>query len=336
MKAALLYAPGDLRIEEVPDPQPGPGEVLIRIRACGVCPSDVRAFTGERGGKAYPRFLGHEWAGEILALGPEVEGWKVGDRVVPEWRTICGYCYYCRRGIFNYCTRVRGIRGGFCELGVAPAPNLRLIPENLSFEEAAFSEPLACCINGSEALNLRLGDDVVVIGCGPIGLKHIQLARAQGAIVIACDLIPERRQKALELGAHFALDPQGEDPINRVKDLTEGRGANAVLIAIGNPQAIQMGIEMAGINARINLFAGTYPPAEIPLDPNKVHYRQLFITGTHDYTPHHFSTAVKLLQHQIVKVNPLISHRFSLEETEQAFNLSRERKGLKAMVLMEG
>ncbi|HEX2516324.1 MAG TPA: alcohol dehydrogenase catalytic domain-containing protein, partial [Chloroflexota bacterium] len=167
MKAARLYGPRDLRVETIPDPRPGPGEALIHIHACGVCPSDLRSYLGSRPGGASgagPRTPGHEWAGEIVSLGDETEGapaegappegeprLQVGDRVVADPRNVCGRCYQCRRGVFNYCERLqRIVRGGFAEYGVSPLSQLRRLPDHVSYEEASFCEPLACVVNGNE------------------------------------------------------------------------------------------------------------------------------------------------------------------------------------------
>jgi L-iditol 2-dehydrogenase len=352
MKAARLYGIRDLRVEEIADPTPGPGQALIRIHACGVCPSDIRSYLGTRSGStssgpALPRTPGHEWAGVVVALGPAEEPAdapggappsappiQVGDRVVADWRYVCGRCYQCRRGVFNYCERLqRVVRGGFAEYGVAPLSQLRRIPDHVSFEEASFCEPLACVINGNEMTPIRLGDDVVIVGAGPIGLMHLQLALRRGARVIVSDPLPARLEVARELGAHDVVDASSADPVARVKELTDGRGADAVIVAVGAPEPIRQGLEMAAINGRVNLFAGTYPPIELPLDPNLVHYRQLLVTGSHDFTPHHFSTALKLIQFGIVRVAPLISHRFPLEAVRDAFELAASRGGLKSMVL---
>jgi L-iditol 2-dehydrogenase len=270
-----------------------------------------------------------------VALGAGVTSLRVGDRVVPDWRIVCGRCYYCRKGIFNYCTDLKTIRGGFCEYGVAPATNVRVIPPEVSYEEACFSEPLACCINGNSATHITLGDDVVIVGCGPIGLKHLQLALRQGGRVIVSDPLAYRRAKARELGAHNLIDPAEGDPVEQVKTLTEGRGADVVIVAVGHPRAIEQGIDMAGINGRVNLFAGTYPPAELPMDPNLVHYKQAILTGSHDFTPHHFTMALKLIQYGIVRVAPLISDTYPLERIVDAFEQTASQRGLKSMVRID-
>jgi L-iditol 2-dehydrogenase len=336
MKAARLYGVRDLRVEAVPDPEPGPGEALIRIRACGVCPSDLRSYLGASAGHlTLPRTPGHEWTGVVLALG---EGTgestiKVGDRVVADWRYVCGQCYQCRRGVFNYCENLqRGVRGGFAETGVAPLSQLRAIPDNVSFEAASFTEPLACIVQAHSYTQIGLGDDVVIVGAGPIGLLHLQVAIHRGARVIVSDPIAGRLEKARELGAHDVIDATATDPVERVKALTEGRGANAVIVAVGAPEPIRQGLAMAAINGWVNLFAGTYPPTDIPTDPNLIHYRQLRVTGSHDFTPHHFTTALRLIQFGVVDVEALISHRFELDDVREAFETTAGRRGLKSMV----
>ncbi|MGH2460817.1 MAG: zinc-dependent alcohol dehydrogenase, partial [Chloroflexota bacterium] len=239
MKAARLYGIRDLRVEEVASPDPGPGEAMIRIHSCGVCPSDLRSYLGARsssGPTSLPRTPGHEWAGVVVALGEPVDAGQpaptiqVGDRVVADWRYVCGQCYQCRRGVFNYCENLRrGVRGGFAEYGVAPLSQLRIIPDHVSFEEASFCEPLACILNAHGYTQISVGNDVVIVGAGPIGLLHLQLARDRGARVIVSDPIASRLEKARELGAHDLIDASAIDPVARVRELTEGRGADAVI-----------------------------------------------------------------------------------------------------------
>ncbi len=353
MKAARLYGVRDLRVEEIDAPKPGPGEALIRIHACGVCPSDLRAYTGSRsggpGGPGLPRTPGHEWAGVIEALGDVVsdEGapsihvddphreppLAVGDRVVADWRFVCGRCYQCRRGVFNYCENLRrGVRGGFAEYGIAPISQLRRLPDSVTFEEASFCEPLACILNAHAGTRIDVGDDVAIVGTGPIGLLHLQMALRRGARVIVSDPIAARLVTAKELGAHDVIDASASDPVERVKELTRGRGADAVIVAVGAPDPIRQGLQMGAINGRVQLFAGTYPPVDLPTDPNLIHYRQLVVTGSHDFTPHHFTTALKLIQYGIIRVTPLISHRFDLDDVREAFETTANRRGLKSMV----
>ncbi|MBT3266724.1 alcohol dehydrogenase catalytic domain-containing protein [Candidatus Poribacteria bacterium] len=334
MRAAQLYGVRDLRIEELDDPAAADDNVLIDITACGVCPSDVRWYTGGRTGGEYPRRLGHEWVGRVLDAGADVEGFAVGDRVVADWRVVCGECYNCRRGVFNYCSNMGrgGVRGGFCERGTVIPSNLRVIPGTVSDEEACFTEPLACCINGARKSDIRTGDDVVVVGAGPIGLLHTQLAKHHGARVIVCDRIEGRLHKALEVGADDAIRIDEQNPVDAVMEMTDGRGANVIVVAVGVTAAAETALEMAGINATVNLFAGFYPSDPIALDPNLIHYKQINLTGSHDFTPHDFTSALKLIDHGIVDVETLISHRLPLEETAAGFETVDRREGLKVVI----
>ncbi len=335
-KAAVLYAPRDVRVEDMDVRQPSSDQALIKIKACGVCPTDVRSYTGMRKG-SYPRTLGHEWVGEILETGSDFSGFNMGDRVVPDWRVVCGKCYYCRRGIFNYCqdTHNENVSGGFREYGVSIASNLRIITDNVSYEEASFTEPLACCINGNRNTNISTGDDVLIIGSGPIGMLHTQLAKHNGARVIISDPIESRLEMAKELGADDTINPSKEDTIERVKELTEGRGANAVIVAVGTTETARLGIEAAAICGSVNFFAGTYPQGEIALDPNVIHYKQIVLTGSHDFTPHDFTIALKLIEYGIVKVKPILSHVISLDDVASAFETVANREGLKVVVKMD-
>lgn len=333
MRAAVLHAPGKLRAQGVPRPTLADDQVLIRIQNCGVCPSDVRWYTGEREGGTYPRMLGHEWCGVIEKVGKHVQGFAEGDRVVPDWRVVCGECYHCRRGVANYCENLKPnkVRGGYAEYGVAPPTNLRKLPAPVTFAEACFTEPLACVINGNRMCRLKPGDDVVVLGCGQIGLMHIQLAKHQGARVIAGDPIRKRLPDARNFGADDLIMPD-DDPVEKVMTLTDGRGANCVIVAVGNAKAMESALQMAGVLATVNFFAGTYPPTTLTLDPNDIHYKQLFVTGSHDYTPHDFTTALKLIALRTVKVNELISTVLPLDRIEEAFNMVAQRQGLKLMI----
>jgi L-iditol 2-dehydrogenase len=340
MRAARLYGVGDLRVDEVERPKiAAEDEVLIRIQACGICPSDLRAYTGLRPAhRSTPYTPGHEWTGEIVTLGEVVQGFAVGDRVVPSWRVVCGECHYCRRGRHNYCEHLsRGrVRGGFAEYGVAPAKAILKIPDSVSYMEASFCEPLACCINGSLDSDIRFGADVVVIGAGPIGLTHLQLAKRSGARVMVSDLIAERLEKARELGADHTIQASRGDPVEQVKALTGGRGADVVIVAVGAPLALRQALDMAGLCSTVNFFAGTYPPMTLDLDPNLIHYKQIRLTGSHDFTPHHFETALRFIEIGAVQVTPMISHQPTLAQVKEGFDVVAARQGLKVVVTMKG
>ena len=338
MWAARLYGVGELEVEQVAQPAiSADDEVLIRIHACGICPSDIRTFTGLRASsRPGPYTPGHEWAGVVLDSGDAVEGFAVGDRVVPSWRLVCGTCRYCIRGKHNFCENLaRGrVRGGFAEYGVAAAGALLKVPEGVSFQEACFCEPVACCINGNQDSDIHFGDDVVIVGAGPIGLLHVQLAKHAGARVYASDLIPTRLQKAIELGADGTIDASAEDPVARVQELTGGYGADVVIAAVGAPPALRQALEMVGNCGTVNYFAGTYPPATLEIDPNLIHYKQIRLTGSHDYTPRHFEIALRFIEMGTVRVVPLISHELPLARTKEGFEVVAGRSGLKVVVTM--
>jgi L-iditol 2-dehydrogenase len=336
MKAARLHGIGDLRVERVERPViMADDEVLIRIHACGICPSDIRPYTGIRSSSRDGAYTpGHEWAGEVLAVGAGVKDFSPGDRVVPSWRVVCGVCHYCKRGAHNRCENLaRGrVRGGFAEYGVAPAVSLLKIPDSVSFAEASFCEPVACCVNGSLESDIAFGDNAVIVGAGPIGLIHLQLAKHSGARVIVSDLIPERLEKARGLGADATILASAEDPVERVKALTGGYGADVIIACVGAPPALHQALDMADYGATINFFAGTYPPTILEIDPNFIHYRQVRLTGSHDFTPYHFETALRFIETGTVKVQPLISHDLPLDQVKRGFDVVAGREGLKVMI----
>ena len=332
----MLYGFKDLRIEEVEKPQVNHNEILFKVMACGICPSDVRGWN--RNQKLdHPRIPGHESAGEVIEIGEKVDGLEIGDRIVRDWRDTCGVCYYCRKGLYNFCLEAEtssrhGFQGGFCEYSKVRDPVYRKIPDNVSYEEAAFTEPLACCINGIHQSNIEIGDDVAIIGCGPIGLQLLQLSKARGARLIAVDLMEERLLIAKKLGAHDVINAKEQNTIQAVQDLTDGRGVNASIVAVGGAIPIKNGLDILDLDGTLNIFAGTYPKAEIPLDPNPPHYKHLKITGSHDFTPHDFTTALKLIEKGIVDVKSLISHRLPLSDTQKGFDIVSKQEGLKIII----
>jgi len=334
LKAALLYGPGDFRIEEIPKHHVEGDEVLIRVKACGVCPGDLRPYLGIKSlwPPKYPLLLGHEVAGVVEEVGESVKWVNVGDRVAVDMIIRCGKCHYCLIGKDNLCERRGAFIGGFAEYTKAPERNVFKIPSSLSFEEATLAEPLACCINSIEKLDVHYGDNVVIIGAGPLGLLHLQLLKLKGANVIVSEILDERLKVAEKLGADALINPSEVDAEAKVKELTEGRGADGVVVAVGNKKAIEQGIRMAGKLARVVLFGAIWPPTEISLDPNLLHYKEIILTGVHGRTLKQFYTAVKLLSTKKVIVKPLITHVYPLESIREAFEAAARRLGLKVVV----
>ncbi len=336
MTRALLTGPRSFRIEQHPAPDMGPGEVLIAIHTCGVCPSDVRLYSGTRAGTTYPRTVGHEWVGEVIGVGSDVTRFAVGDRVAAFVQRVCGMCRNCQRGLFNMClNRLPAIQGGFQTIGVAVPEALELIPDGVPYHSAAFTEPLACCLNGISRTPISLGDTVVIMGVGPIGQMLAQLARLRGARVIAVDLIAERLELARELGASAGLNAADPDLVAQIQSMTGGLGAEAVIVAVGAPAAEKQALDLAAPGGCVNYFAGTYPSTTIGVDPNVIHYKQLWVTGSFHFTPGGFRTALGLIARGEVQVEPLISHRLGLSEIASGFDMVIDQAGMKVIVEME-
>jgi L-iditol 2-dehydrogenase len=338
VKAALLYGPGDLRVEEVPEPSARAGEAVIAVTSSGVCPSDIRSYVGVVAGKPKPAWTpGHELAGHITALGDgPTDGFAVGDRVVVDWRGVCGRCHECRRGAANFCENlIKYPVAGFADYTRMPLTQLHKVPAGLSLDAASFCEPLACVVNAHRAIPVPLGSNVLVIGAGPIGLLHTQVAGSRGARVIVADMRTERLAVAGKLGAHDVVDASAGDARQAVLELTEGRGADAVIVTVGVPAVISSAFGMVARNGTVNLFAGTHPKGAIELNPDVPHYDQVAITGSHDFIPNDFATALRLLQFGIVDVEPLISHRFPLASIVEAFETTRDQLGLKSIIVAD-
>lgn len=343
MPAAVFYAPQDIRYEQVDVPTIADGEVLVRVRAAGICGTDVRIM---KGGKkvAAPIIIGHELAGEVAAVGAGVEDVKVGDRVTVEPVIPCGKCALCLMGRRNICLTRPTIGyeydGAFAEYVRIPenavrAGNIIRLPDNISFEEAAIAEPLAACVNGIDRGNIQLGDTVLVLGAGPIGLVHLQLSRASGAThVYVSEPNEQRRQTALEFGADGVIDPLNEDLVAKVKGWTNGLGADVVIVASGVPAAMEAGMRAVRKGGTFNIFAGSPPNSSFACDPNLVHYSELIVTGSSGHTAAHMKRAIDLIASGVLDAKRLITHRFELAQIGEALGARQALEGLKHVVVM--
>jgi L-iditol 2-dehydrogenase len=335
VKAARLYGAGDMRVEEVPDPVPGRDEVVIEIAACGVCPSDVRRYADASSKAGGPWTPGHEVAGTIASAGDEVgRQWAEGTEVVLDWRGVCGVCRECRRGAANFCeSLVKYAIAGFAQYTVMPAAQLRVVPGGVSAAAACFCEPLACIVNAHRALPVALASDLLVVGAGPIGLLHAQVALHRGARVVVADNHPERLDVAAKLGVHDTVQVGAAGSRQALLNLTDGRGADAVIVTVGSPAVISSSFDLVAKNGTVNLFAGTHPKATVELNPDLPHYNQVSINGSHDYIPDDFTTALRLLQFGMIDVEALVSHRFGIDEIRTAFETTRAQTGLKSLIV---
>ena len=344
MKVVRFHAPGEVRLEEAPEPSPGPGDVKIRVRACSTCGTDVKISKFGHHHIVPPRVMGHEIAGEIVEVGEGVEGWASGDRVQVIAAIPCGQCDECRRGRMTVCPNQESMGyhydGGFAQFMVVPAKimavaGLNRIPEGVGFAEASVAEPLACVLNGQELARVGTGDDVVVVGAGPIGCLHVRLARARGAKrVFLVDLNAERLAAAAAL-----VSPDGTvcgaetDPVEAVMALTDGRGADVIITAAPSGVAQEQGIRMAARQGRISLFGGL--PKDKPMiacDSNLVHYRELTIVGVNGSSPAHNVEALRFIATGAVPVTDLITHRLPLDQAIDGFGIVARGEAIKVTI----
>ena len=345
MQAAVYYGPGDLRVEETPRPAAGPDEVLVRVRAVAICGTDLRVLKGGhfRLPPGQKRILGHETAGEIAATGSEVRGLAPGQRVTLVPNIGCGVCDQCLQGFNSYCPDYEAfgfsIDGSFAEYMRVPAKAIRQgnvvpVPDNLTDDEAALVEPLACCLNGSLACRIVPGDVVVVIGAGPIGVLHVQLARLSGARrVILCETSPERLAKALLYGADNGVNPRDEDPVAAVRRLTGGKGADVAIVAASSAAAQEQAVEMLDYHGRLNLFGGLPEGVKtIALPSNIVHYRHVTITGTTGASTYQYHEALELVVARRVDVASLVSAVFPLARIHEALDFARSGEAAKVLI----
>lgn len=342
MKAAVLKAPDEIALEAIDDPAPGPGDVIIRVRAATICGTDIRIYRGRKtAGVRYPSVLGHEFAGEIVETGGH-EGLAAGDRVSLCPFVACGHCHLCKTGHENLCTSGQAvgyeIDGAFAELIRVPARavtagNLRHLPDTMSFEEAALVEPLSCVLNGQNKVGLSSADTVVVLGAGPIGLLHVHLARHRGAArIIASDPNSHRREAALAGGADAVVDPSTEDVVARVKEETGGRGADVVICAIGIPALARQATDLAAFSGRISLFAGFSKGEFAEMDVNAIHYRELTVTGAFGLSRRDFDHCFDMLASGKLDLKPLITHRYALDDIAGALATAESGAAIKVLI----
>ena len=341
MLVAFLYGPGDLRLEERPVPEPGPGEVVARVRAATTCGTDVKMFTRPYVSSVVrlPSPFGHEWAGEVVAIGPGVEGWEPGDRIRAGNSAPCLTCRFCRRGQQNLCENRLWLWGAFAEYIKVPAHMLKVnaqkVPEHLSFEEAAVAEPLACVLHGAKLASIQPGDVVAIIGSGPIGILHAQVAKHMGAAkVVIFDLVDERLKVARSVGADLAVNAGREDPAEVVKAETDGLGADVVIEAVGLPATWEKAFELVRRGGTVLEFGGCPPGTSVEVSTELLHYGEVRLLGSFHATPREFEVALSLIASGTIRVRPLITSRRRLAELHDVMrSLVEEKKDLKVAVI---
>jgi len=330
LKAAILTEKGFI-FKDVPDPSPKENEVVIKVKSAGICGTDLAIFKGSYKINL-PRILGHEFAGVIEEVGRSVKKFKVGDRVTSEINVTCGKCFYCKHGMPTHCLNRKAIGisrdGAFAEYVVVPAENVHRLPKNISFDEGTFIEPLAAAIQTFEMAPIKKGDTVAIYGSGKMALLILQVAKVYGAgKVIVIGRTPKKLELAKTLGADVTINVHEGDPVETVKEETEGIGADMVVEATGDPSVLQNVVKM--VRSRGTISIKSTHGLQARLDVTEIVVRELKIQGSRCGN---FIKAIEMLRKGHVKVNPLISATYPLSKIEEAFNEALKSETVKIIL----
>jgi L-iditol 2-dehydrogenase len=338
MKVAKFYSFKDIRIEDMPVPEVGEHDALVRVMACGICSGDIMPWYIE---KKAPLVLGHEPSGEIVKVGSKVKNFKPGDRVFFHHHAPCFSCRYCKTGDYVQCNTWRTskiIPGGISEYVLIPDANLQgdtlKLSEELSYEDATLIEPVACVVKGLKRAKVRHGDTIFVMGLGVMGQIHIMLAKKYGAgQVIGADSVPYRLQHAEQNGADTVIDISQVELPGAVKKASQGDMADVTIVGPGNIEAMHQGIHCTGRGGRVILFTPAQPGGILKLDPNELYFKDINIITSYSCGPDDTKEAYKLISDGTVDSRRLITHRFRLDKTGEAFSLtSQAQDSLKVIV----
>jgi len=332
MQAAVYRGVNDVRLETVPVPVVGPRELLIRVHSCGVCGTDLKKIS--TGSHSAPRIFGHETSGIVAAVGEGVSSYRPGDRVMVFHHIPCGQCFYCQNKTFAQCPTYKkvGCTAGFEPSGGGFAEYVRVmdwivqygtvrIPNEISFEQASFVEPVNTCMKGVEALHLGGGETVLAIGQGPIGIILSVLARRAGATLITSDLYPERLRIGSSFGLDLTIDASRINVVDRIRELTEGRGADAVILAVGGNSLIRTAMDAARPGGRVLLFAQTQH-GEALIDPAAICVDEKTLVGSYSASVDLQEESIRFVMNREMDLERLVSHRFPLSESTQALDLA--------------
>jgi L-iditol 2-dehydrogenase len=332
MTAAVYHGRNDVRIERVPVPEVGAGEVLVQVHTCGICGTDLKKIS--TGSHSAPRIFGHETTGMIAAVGEGVDGFALGDRVMVFHHIPCGECYYCQRKVFAQCPVYKRVGctagfepagGGFAEyvrvMDWIVARGLVKIPDDVCYEQASFIEPVNTCMKGIETLRLEPGETVLVMGQGPIGMILAYLAKRARARVITSDLYGERLTIAKSLGIAETIDASRNDTLQRVRELTEGRGADAVILTVAANQLVRPALEATRPGGRTMLFAQTVR-GDVGIDPTAICVDEKSLMGSYSASVNLQEESVRFVFSRELDLTRLITHRFPLSQAVAALDLA--------------
>jgi L-iditol 2-dehydrogenase len=339
LKAALVDSQGRLRLADVDRPRIGRGELLVKMKVCGICGTDLEKLHGVR---VTPPVLGHEVTGEIDEVGPDVQGYSRGDRVAVHHHVPCQTCYYCLRGDHTLCQEFPKSNldpCGFAEYFRTPETNVRKgavfrLPDRMSYEEAALAEPTGCCIRGIDRLGIRNEDTTLIIGAGPAGLTYVQLLRAFGTgLILATDMVESRVNWAVKFGADEAFNAADTNLKKQILDATEDRGVDNVVVASGNVRAIEASFPLVRKGGKILLF-GIPPEGSIfSCDASGVFIREIKLIPSYSTTENEIQRALEMMETGMIRLTDVITHRFHLSEISDAFRIADDaRSSLKVMI----
>lgn len=340
MKSAVFYGRHHLKIEEHGMPAMGPHDVLIKVKACGVCGTDVHIYEGDKGAAEVtpPTILGHEFSGVIEEVGAEVINYKPGDRVCIDPNCYCGACEPCRNGAAHFCEHMTGygttVNGGFAEYCAVDERQIYLLGDHTSFEQGAMAEPVACCLHGLDMCEIQPGHQVVVIGGGMIGLLMLQLAKLAGAAKTALlEPVESKREVARKLGADVCIDPLGQD----VKSELKAAGltwVNTVIECVGRPSTIEQAIDIAGNKAVVMMFGLTKPEEEIAVKPFQIFQKELVLKASY-INPYTQKRALDLIDTGRLDVTSMICEVCGLEKLEEILRDPKVRANGKYVISPE-
>lgn len=343
MKAVVYYAPGDVRVEELPVPQAGPDELRVKVDACAVCGTDLKSYKHGNPRIKAPLAMGHEFTGIIDTVGQRVQGFATGQRVVMATSVSCGQCRYCREGWRNLCVDLAPMGftypGGMAQYTVIPGRAIQnghvvKVPAGIPAEHAALSEPVSCAVNAVGQCNVRRGDVVVVVGAGPMGLMNACVARAMGAgTIILAEVSAARLAQAAQFGCDVLVNPAQEDLVKRVKDLTGGLGADVAIVAAPAIAPQEMALDLVRRRGTVCLFA-SLPVGQsmLHLDSRKIHYGELRVIGSSDSTAEHVCKAVELMASGAIPAGKLASHMLPLDGIFKAYELMTSGEALRVVL----
>ncbi len=336
MKAAVYHGVHDLRVEEVPVRELDEKEVLIQVKYCGVCGTDMHIFNGDGGSFEVnpPLIPGHEFSGVVAKVGDKVTAVKVGDRVSGDPNDMCGECYFCKNAMQHFCTNNIGVGttvdGGFAEYVIMREKQVYKFSEDLSFIEAAMAEPISCCLHGIDLCNIKAGCTVLVMGGGPIGMIMLQLAKNAGAAkLILSEPVQEKREQALKLGATKTINPIEEDVEAVLAEYCEN--VDVVIECVGNIHTQEDAVRFAGKGATIMYFGLAAPDASFPIKPDDIFKKELTITSSF-INPYTFERAISVLESHTIELESLITNIVPLDDIVDVFTKPEFRRSGKAMI----